>query len=174
MGQQKNRHCRFFYLRLIKEISLANIRYSVSKTKLSLVTIHFFLIVAMAVLTKASLFYLSNEFCVEFLNWYDLQKPLTKFLIIVLTSLSLMSTLLIFSYPLQWLRNHTLGMLPINGFIERTYSIVLLINLICGLIYAWVTLPNANYWTLVEMTLISMSLIQLNWFFLYEKEEKPD
>ena len=145
-----------------------------SKTKFSLVTIHFFLIVAMAVLANATLFYLSNEFCVEFLNWYDNQNPLTKFLIIVLTSLSLMSTLLIFSYPLQWLRNHTLGMLPVNDFIERTYSIVLLINLICGLIYTWVTLPIANYWTLIEMTLISMSLIQLNWFFLYEKEEKRD
>jgi hypothetical protein len=130
--------------------------------------------VAMAVLANATLFYLSNEFCVEFLNWYDNQNPLTKFLIIVLTSLSLMSTLLIFSYPLQWLRNHTLGMLPVNDFIERTYSIVLLINLICGLIYTWVTLPIANYWTLIEMTLISMSLIQLNWFFLYEKEEKRD
>ena len=128
----------------------------------------------MAVLANATLFYLSNEFCVEFLNWYDNQNPLTKFLIIVLTSLSLMSTLLIFSYPLQWLRNHTLGMLPVNDFIERTYSIVLLINLICGLIYTWVTLPIANYWTLIEMTLISMSLIQLNWFFLYEKEEKRD
>jgi len=146
----------------------------VNKTKISLVTIHFFLIVAMAVITNATLFYLSNEYCVEFLNWYDNQNPLTKFLIIVLTSLSLMSTLLIFSYPLQWLRNHTLGMLPVNEFIERTYSIVLLINLICGLIYTWVTLPNANYWTLVEMTLISLSLIQLNWFFLYEKEERRD
>jgi len=128
----------------------------------------------MAVLANATLFYLSNEFCVEFLKWYDNQNPLTKFLIIVLTSLSLMSTLLIFSYPLQLLRNHTLGMLPVNDFIERTYSIVLLVNLICGLIYTWVTLPNANYWTFIEMILISMSLIQLNWFFLYEKEEKRD
>lgn len=142
-----------------------------SKTKFSLVTIHFFLIVAMAVLVNASLYYLSNEFCVEFLIWYDLQPPLAKFAIILLSSLSLMSTLLIISYPLQWLRIHTLGMLPVNQFIRRTYSIVLLINLTCGLIYAWITLPNANYWTLVEMSLISLTLIQLNWFFLYEEKE---
>ena len=147
---------------------------TVSKTRFSLTTIHFFLILIMAVLTNAALFNLSNEFCVDFLNWYDTQTPLTKFGIIVLTSLSLISTLLIISYPLQWLRNHTLGMLHVNSFIERTYSIVLLINLICGLVYTWVTLPNANYWTLVEMTLIPMSLIQLNWFFLYEEEERRD
>lgn len=145
---------------------------TVSKTRFSLTTIHFFLILIMAVLTNAALFYLSNEFCVEFLNWYDTQTPLTKFGIIVLTSMSLISTLLVISYPLQWLRNHTLGMLPVNSFIERTYSIVLLVNLICGLIYTWIILPNTNYWTLVEMSLISISLIQLNWFFLYEKEER--
>ena len=110
----------------------------------------------------------------EFLNWYDVQKPLAKFFIILLTSLSLMSTLLIASYPLQWLRNRTLGRLPVNEFILKTYSFVLLINLICGLIYTWLTLPTANYWTLIEMTLISLTLIQLNWFFLYEKEEKRD
>jgi hypothetical protein len=95
---------------------------------------------------------------------------LSKFFIIVLTSLALISTLLILSYPLQWIRDHTLGRLPVNALIEKTYSIVLLVNLICGLIYTWVTLPNANYWTLIEMTLISMTLIQLNWFFLYESD----
>lgn len=128
----------------------------------------------MAVLANAVLFYLSNEFCVEFLNWYDTQKPLAKFFIIVLTSLALMSTLLILSYPLQWARESTLGRLPTPPFIVRTYSIVLLIYLICGLIYTWVTLPNTNYWTLIEMALISMTLIQLNWFFLYEEDDRME
>ena len=128
----------------------------------------------MALVTNAVLYYLSNEFCVEFLKWYDLQTPLAKFAIIVLTSLSLTSTLLVLSYPLQWLRQQTLGMLPVNTIIEKTYAIVLLINLICGLIYIWITLPNTSYWTFIEMILISVTLIQLNWFFLYEKEEKRD
>lgn len=128
----------------------------------------------MAVVTNGVLYYLSNEFCVEFLNWYDLQTPLAKFAIIVLTSLSLTSTLLVLSYPLQWLRQQTLGLLPVNTIIEKTYAIVLLINLICGLIYIWVTLPNTSYWTFIEMILISITLIQVNWFFLYEKEEKRD
>ncbi len=83
-----------------------------------------------------------------------------------------MSTLLILSYPLQWARESTLGRLPSPPFIVRTYPIVLLINLICGLIYTWVTLPNTNYWTLIEMALISMTLIQLNWFFLYENDDR--
>jgi len=144
-----------------------------SKTNFSLAIIHFFLILAAAVLANATLFYLSNEFCVEFLNWYDLQKPLSKFFIIVLTSLALMSTLLILSYPLQILREQSLGRLPTPRFIVKTYSFVLLLNLICGLVYTWITLPNANYWTLIEMALISMTLIQLNWFFLYETEDQP-
>lgn len=133
-----------------------------SKTNFSLAIIHFFLILAAAALANATLFYLSNEFCVEFLNWYDLQKPLAKFLIIVLTSLALMSTLLILSYPMQILREQSLGRLPTPRFIVKTYSFVLLLNLICGLVYTWVTLPNANYWTLIEMALISMTLIQIN------------
>jgi hypothetical protein len=33
--------------------------------------------------------------------------------------------------------------------------------------------PSSNYWTFVEMLLISMMLIQLNWFFLYESEDQP-
>lgn len=91
---------------------------------------------------------------------------------ITLTSLSLMGVQLIVSYPLQWLRTLLLGWLPINRFIEKTYFFVLLANLICGLIYVWITLPSSNYWTLIEMLLISMMLIQLNWFFLYESEDQ--
>ncbi|MFM7672102.1 MAG: hypothetical protein ACKO6Q_05855 [Bacteroidota bacterium] len=123
-------------------------------------------------MANSAIFYLTNEFCLEFIQWYDLQKPLSKFLMITLTSLSLMGVQLIVSYPLQWLRTLLLGWLPINRFIEKTYFFVLLANLICGLIYVWITLPSSNYWTLIEMLLISMMLIQLNWFFLYESEDQ--
>jgi hypothetical protein len=134
---------------------------------------HFFSIIALALLTNTAIFFLTNEFCVEFMDWYDQEKPVTKFLIIALTSLSLMGVLLIVSYPLQWLRSILLGWLPMNRFMEKTYFFILLANLICGLIYVWITLPSSNYWTFVEMLLISMMLIQLNWFFLYESEDQP-
>ena len=61
-----------------------------------------------------------------------------------------------------------------NKFIESTYYFVLLVNLICGLTFVWITLPSSNYWSLVEMLLLSMILIQLNWFFLYEPDEESD
>jgi len=83
-----------------------------------------------------------------------------------------LGVLLIVSYPMQWLRSLIFGWLPMNRFLEKTYYYVLLINLICGIIYAWITLPASNYWTFVEMLLIAMILIQLNWFFLYESDEQ--
>ena len=134
---------------------------------------HFFSIIALALLTNTAIFFLTNEFCVEFMDWYDQEKPVTKFLIITLTSLSLMGVLLIVSHPLQWLRSVLLGWLPMNRFIEKTYFFIVLANLICGLIYVWITLPSSDYWTFIEMLLISMMLIQLNWFFLYESEGQP-
>ena len=134
---------------------------------------HLFTIIALALLSNTAIFFLTNEFCVEFMDWYDQEKPVTKFFIIALTSLSLMGVLLIVSYPLQWLRSILLGWLPMNRFMEKTYFFILLANLICGLIYVWITLPSSNYWTFVEMLLISMMLIQLNWFFLYESEDQP-
>jgi hypothetical protein len=127
---------------------------------------------AMALLINTTIYFLTNEFCVEFMNWFDAEKPLMKFSIITLTSISLMGVLLIVSYPMQWLRSLIFGWLPINRFLEKTYYYVLLINLICGIIYAWITLPASNYWTFVEMLLIAMILIQLNWFFLYESDEQ--
>lgn len=105
--------------------------------------------------------------------WFDQEQPVTKFMIITLTSLSLMGVLLIVSYPMQWLRSILLGWLPINRFLEKTYFYTLLVNLICGLIYVWITLPSSTYWTFVEMILMSMILIQLNWFFLYESDDQP-
>jgi hypothetical protein len=75
------------------------------------------------------------------MDWSDQGKPVTKFFIIALTSLSLMGVLLIVSYPLQWLRSILLGWLPMNRFMGKTYFFILLANLICGLIYVWITLP---------------------------------
>lgn len=141
--------------------------------KYILTAFHFFSIVAMALLINTTVYYLTNEFCLEFMRWFDEEKPLMKFSIITLTSVSLMGVLLIVSYPMQWLRNLILGWLPMNRLLEKTYYYVLLVNLICGIIYAWITLPSSNYWNFVEMLLISMILIQLNWFFLYESEERP-
>ncbi len=144
------------------------------RTNYTLLGLHFFSILALALLVNAATFYLTHEFCVAFMKWFDGQKPLVKFLIITLTSISLTGVLLIVSYPMQWLRNRVFGRLPMNKFIESTYYFVLLVNLICGLTFVWITLPSSNYWSLVEMLLLSMILIQLNWFFLYEPDEESD
>lgn len=73
---------------------------------------------------------------------------------------------------LQWIRMQLFRMFPMSDFMENTYYFILIVNVICSLVFVWSTLPISTYWTLVETLLLSLIIIQVNWFFLYETNDK--
>lgn len=127
------------------------------------------------VLLDLALIYLGNNFIFDMLNWFNRKKLVWKILILVVGGY----VIFVFSLNVFQIGVAVLGQIFFSRFKISTEvlfvaMLLAIINAIIGIVVLWKSANTYNFWSIIELLILSLFIWSLNFTLILRNDKKDD